>query len=147
MAIRCFPYVSVDGDRKITTGEMPAEQKARIIKLVKDIKSYYPSITTINGYKELAAADCPGKNYPLDEVKALKTEESSVVKKETLRIGKRGDEVMLLQKLLIKKGCNPGLVDGIFGAKTEKAVKEFQTKENIGVDGIVGPITWVRLEA
>jgi len=128
--------------------EMPAAQKAGIIKLVKGIKSYYLSITTINGHRELAATDCPGKNYPIEEIKALKAEENSVAKKKsTLRIGKRGDEVKMLQQLLIKKGCNPGLVDGIFGTKTEKAVKEFQTKENIGVDGIVGPITWSRLEA
>lgn len=37
--------------------------------------------------------------------------------------------------------------DGIFGAQTENAVKDFQTKKKIGVDGIVGPLTWHSLGA
>lgn len=36
-------------------------------------------------------------------------------------------------------------VDGIFGPETERAVKEFQARENITVDGIVGPQTWGKL--
>lgn len=36
----------------------------------------------------------------------------------------------------------PLAVDGVFGPKTEHAVKDFQTAKNIGVDGIVGPQTW-----
>lgn len=37
--------------------------------------------------------------------------------------------------------------DGIFGLQTENAVKDFQTKKRIGVDGIVGLITWHNLGA
>jgi len=33
-------------------------------------------------------------------------------------------------------------VDGIFGARTEDAVRGFQDAIGIAVDGIVGPITW-----
>jgi len=36
-------------------------------------------------------------------------------------------------------------VDGIFGPKTESAVKAFQKKVKIGVDGIVGPKTWEKM--
>lgn len=36
-------------------------------------------------------------------------------------------------------------VDGIFGPKTEAAVKAFQKKAGIAVDGIVGPVTWKKL--
>lgn len=32
--------------------------------------------------------------------------------------------------------------DGAFGPLTENAVKDFQTKKKIGIDGIVGPQTW-----
>lgn len=33
-------------------------------------------------------------------------------------------------------------VDGSFGALTENAVKDIQTRYHVAVDGIVGPITW-----
>jgi peptidoglycan hydrolase-like protein with peptidoglycan-binding domain len=36
-------------------------------------------------------------------------------------------------------------IDGIFGAVTKAAVKEFQTYRHLTVDGVVGPITWAAL--
>ncbi|PGS46819.1 hypothetical protein COC46_20550 [Bacillus sp. AFS041924] len=36
-------------------------------------------------------------------------------------------------------------MDGVFGILTEKAVKEFQHKNGLVVDGIVGPKTWAKL--
>ncbi|GEM_PF-7002828 len=129
------------------TGQMPEKQKTSIIKLVQDIKTFYPSITTVCGHKELAATDCPGKNYPLEEIKNSKAQAIVKETKQTLKFGSRGNEVKTLQQMLISHGVNPGKVDGIFGKNTEKAVKEFQTKEGIVVDGIVGKISWGRLGA
>jgi N-acetylmuramoyl-L-alanine amidase len=50
----------------------------------------------------------------------------------------RGRDVRDLQRLLQSLGFNPGILDGIFGPKTEKAVKEFQRSTGLIVDGIVG---------
>nr|WP_245891586.1 peptidoglycan-binding domain-containing protein [Planifilum fimeticola] len=36
-------------------------------------------------------------------------------------------------------------IDGIFGPRTEAAVRSFQKKVGIAVDGIVGPVTWKKL--
>jgi peptidoglycan hydrolase-like protein with peptidoglycan-binding domain len=47
-----------------------------------------------------------------------------------------------LQRLLIERGFDPGIVDGIFGPITKKAVIEFQKAYSLLVDGIVGPQTW-----
>ena len=50
----------------------------------------------------------------------------------TLRIGSKGDEVTKLQKAL-------GITaDGIYGKKTEAAVKDYQSKNGLTVDGIAG---------
>ena len=57
-----------------------------------------------------------------------------------LRRGSRGVWVKRVQWQL------GGLaVDGIFGPKTEAAVKAFQKKAGIAIDGIVGPVTWGKL--
>ena len=43
------------------------------------------------------------------------------------------------------KGADDLDVDGIFGPKTEAAVRAFQQNENLSVDGIVGRQTWTAL--
>ena len=55
-----------------------------------------------------------------------------------LRRGSRGPEVKALQQQL---GMPAAEQDGIFGPKTEQAVRNFQTNQGLQVDGIVGPQT------
>ena len=59
--------------------------------------------------------------------------------------GCTGDAVRTLQEKLNAKGFNSGNVDGIFGAKTYAAVTAFQKANSLGVDGIVGKLTWAKL--
>lgn len=62
-----------------------------------------------------------------------------------LHRGDSGESVAYLQTLL----CDVGemlTVDGKFGDKTEKAVKEFQRKNGLKIDGVVGSETWAALE-
>jgi peptidoglycan hydrolase-like protein with peptidoglycan-binding domain len=59
-------------------------------------------------------------------------------------IVRRGDTehpVRTLQHLLRAHGENVA-VDGIFGPRTEAAVRAVQTSAGIPVDGVVGPQTW-----
>ena len=58
-----------------------------------------------------------------------------------LRNGSSGDEVAQLQKRLAAAGFDPGSADGIFGPKTEAALKAFQEASGLAVDGIAGPAT------
>ncbi len=65
---------------------------------------------------------------------------------QTLKLRAKGDSVRLLQELLNKAGYEL-IVDGDFGKKTENAVKDFQKKNNLIIDGIVGTKTWMKLNA
>ena len=58
-----------------------------------------------------------------------------------LKIGSKGDDVKKLQEKLKLTS------DGTFGPNTEKAVKEWQTKNGLGSDGIVGDVTWNKMFA
>lgn len=58
-----------------------------------------------------------------------------------LKRGSSGPEVEALQRKLIAGGINPGPVDGLFGTKTEAAVRSFQERHGLEVDGIAGPHT------
>lgn len=55
---------------------------------------------------------------------------------KTLKINDRNAEVFILQHAL-------GITaDGIFGQQTENALKQFQSRNGLEVDGIAGPKSW-----
>lgn len=62
-----------------------------------------------------------------------------------LKKGSTGSDVRELQTKLNSIGYDCGKVDGIFGTKTLAAVKRFQQKYNLAVDGIVGKNTYAKL--
>lgn len=64
-----------------------------------------------------------------------------------LKRGSSGAEVEDLQRKLLANKINPGPVDGLFGPKTEDAVRRFQEMHDLQVDGIVGPETNGAFEA
>ena len=55
--------------------------------------------------------------------------------------GSTGDAVKTIQTKLKRWGYYTGDVDGIYGTLTEKAVRYFQSKNGLAVDGIVGSAT------
>jgi murein L,D-transpeptidase YcbB/YkuD len=58
----------------------------------------------------------------------------------------QGDDVRLLQQRLFDLGYRElEIADGIFGPKTDQAVRRFQTVNGLVVDGRVGRNTWDRL--
>ena len=58
----------------------------------------------------------------------------------TIKLNSKGEDVKYLQKLLDLTA------DGVFGQKTDTAVKKFQKEHNLIADGIVGAKTWIELE-
>ncbi len=76
---------------------------------------------------------------------------------QTIQIGSRGEAVKKAQKALIERYyLNRGGDDGIFGPRTDLAVRNYQNDRSPGsynafsfpleIDGIVGPKTWFRLD-
>jgi peptidoglycan hydrolase-like protein with peptidoglycan-binding domain len=64
----------------------------------------------------------------------------------TLREGSHGEAVRQLEVALKETGEDPGPLDGQFGPQTLTAVKAFQQKRGIDVDGVVGPVTWRNID-
>ena len=60
---------------------------------------------------------------------------------ETVQVGSSGNDVKLLQQLLCYHGYGL-VVDGEFGNVTKSAAMEYQKKNDLVMDGIVGPKTW-----
>ena len=57
------------------------------------------------------------------------------------KYGSRGSEVRTIQEKLKRWGYYTGNVDGIYGSLTVSAVKRFQQKNGLAVDGIAGKNT------
>lgn len=55
--------------------------------------------------------------------------------------GTKGKDVRELQEALVRLGYDPKGIDGHFGNGCDKAVREFQRKNGLSVDGSVGPAT------
>ena len=60
---------------------------------------------------------------------------------EVLKKGMEGIDVIFLQDLLNRKGYRL-IIDGIFSEITQEIVKNYQEKNNLKADGIVGKNTW-----
>jgi N-acetylmuramoyl-L-alanine amidase len=61
------------------------------------------------------------------------------------KIGSRGQEVTNIQSRLKSWGYYSGSVDGVYGSQTAEAVKSFQRKHGLTVDGIAGPATLAKI--
>ena len=88
-----------------------------------------------------------GNGEPVPDVPMGKAYNFTV---HTVRRGSSGADVLLLQRLLrgmsFRDDDNVVLVrDGEFGEKTEQALRKFQAKNNLEVDGICGPASWGKM--
>lgn len=58
-----------------------------------------------------------------------------------LRKGSKGVYVRQIQQRLRDRGWNI-TVDGDFGPATDRIIRLFQKEKGLGIDGVVGPLTW-----
>ena len=107
-------------------------------------KSYALSYKKICGYGR-PKYDAETKK---EEPKKVETnKEVCTVEIKVLRKGDKGNDVKAMQILLAGNGCKCGSsgADGSFGPATLSALKKYQQKKKIEVDGICGPATWAKL--
>ncbi len=60
---------------------------------------------------------------------------------ESFRRGSSGETVKKLQQRLSDWGYYTGAADGVYGSRTEEAVKKFQKANGLTPDGVAGPAT------
>lgn len=122
-------------ERGTVTGGMTGDQTGGEFK----VRSYrnYPWDCVLRYAEEGEDGDAPA--VPAGAVCRV---ELPVLKK-----GSRGGSVRALQTLLAGNGCSVGKygVDGEYGSDTETAVRRYQSKKGLTVDGIAGPEVWSAL--
>lgn len=132
-------------------------QKNAIVELIKDLKSRY-NIKWIKGHREILSTDCPGANYPLQEIIDLAnnneinnnnaTQTSEDKNTDIFNDGKINCMYDIQEWLKNHYGFNLAL-DNIYGTDThKKLVMALQTELNnqfnakLAVDGIFGTNTY-----
>ena len=84
--------------------------------------------TWVHFDKRFGRPACRGGGYPL------------------IRRGSISTYVLIAQDDLNTLGYRTGGLDGIFGAKTQEAVRNYQRSRGLPADGIVGCNTWRSLQ-
>ena len=113
-------------------------------------KSYSRNYYGISGYGRPRYDEDTAESTvtkPVPETTTTKEENTVNIELKVLRKGSEGHSVKALQRMLYAMGYNLGSnpIDGDFGSKTEAAVRAFQDKYDLDVDGIVGKDTWTKL--
>lgn len=63
-----------------------------------------------------------------------------------LKKGSTDPAVQDLQEALKILGHDPGPIDSVFRASTDRAVRSFQQSKGIAADGVVGRVTWTNID-
>lgn len=118
--------------------KLEGKQLESVIAIAKlfDAKGKY-----IRFHRENAPKTCPGTGVDKGEfMKLVKKVAKPTVALKPCKFGDSDSNIKVLQTLLHIK------VDGVFGYLTLKAVKDFQEKNKLTVDGIVGAKTIAKLK-
>jgi hypothetical protein len=111
------------------------------------LEKRFPDIANqVNARLGISEEEKPTEPQP-EKVETPKTEKSNGLTLPELASGSNGKSVKALQVLLIGYNCSCGSAgaDGIFGGDTRNGVLEFQRKNGLSADGIVGSKTWAKL--
>ena len=122
---------TIPSDTQITTvpaTDVPVATAVPVTE-VPDVSEPAPDIAT-----PVPEVTLPGDTTPASE-RSLALQEPRL----------EGDDVRAAQQQLEALGYAVGEIDGVYGPQTEAATRAFQVRNNLTVDGIVGPQTWGQL--
>ncbi len=133
--------------RTATPSPSPSDEPEATYNFDTDAATPNPSsggigVYTNGGVTVIGTATPTSGGAATNKPTATPTPTSSVLKK-----GASGDAVRTLQRRLKQLGYYTGSVDGDFGDATEKAVRAFQDRNNLYVDGIAGTSTMNKLNS
>jgi len=150
----------------IGDGDLPLPPKATdgMRSVIDHLQLTYGGRLWVKRHQDLAATTCPGiwlsdwtatgahpvppsggVTPPVDWQALIRyfLLMGAQVGKTPLKRGARGSVVTLVQNVLTNKGFNPGPVDGVFGWKTKRAVRDFQRSRGfLKANGVVAKATW-----
>jgi tetratricopeptide (TPR) repeat protein len=92
----------------------------------------------------LNGSSAPAAAAPKESAETAAKDDDAPLK-GSLSLSDKGEQVKRLQEALQKLGYGIGTVDGAFGESTLKAVRDFQKKNNMTVDGVVGKGTFAAI--
>ena len=116
--------------RKVRRGNRRnRKEKSKLGLKIKNIKKRFFMMLIIMTILAISTITICNMFVPESSVEALS------------KYGSRGEEVRTIQTKLKRWGYYNGSVDGIYGSQTVEAVKYFQRKNGLTVDGIAGPKT------
>lgn len=147
-----FPFKQITGEEETSENQKEEPKTGKIAEIQKTLNQKYNlqiAIDNIYGTETKKALvkglqtelnNQFGRGLTVDEIFGEKTENAYILVKK----GASGNITWLIQAMLVCKSYNIE-IDGIFGTNTENTVKQFQEKNGISVDGIVGKNTFKKL--
>jgi len=163
----CFSGHHGDDYHGVQGEEWTDAQRAAWHELAAGLVDRYGiAIENVIGHREAGAKKaCPGDRVDCDAVRRdlarhMATRDAGDVSTDTptppasvttqprplLRRGARGRDVGDLQRALKTAGLYAGKIDGDFGPVTDRALRAFQARRGLEVDGLAGPNTWAALD-
>lgn len=71
----------------------------------------------------------------------------TIVTDRTMKVGLKGNDVKLVQQILAKEGYSLGIIDGSYGKRTARAIRDFQYDNDLPATGEVDANTLAKLNA
>ncbi|WP_033342742.1 peptidoglycan recognition protein family protein [Catenuloplanes japonicus] len=138
--------VGIENEGTYTSATPPAVLYSQLVALCADIcQAWSFNPRQIYGHRDFAATECPG-GVLYGRLATLRNDVAArlgvtVDPWPTFPSGTSGQHARTIQYLLRQHGATI-TVDGSFGPATATAVRDFQTRNGLAVNGVFGPPVW-----